>query len=100
MKLSELQQKVDRRTALKEALDMAEDEFKALEADIKEYGNDVVLSAIRFNCPVEVLGFEMEGLPSIPAAPFVKAIGGAIDIVRNEIKQIEDELKGIVEFED
>lgn len=100
MKLKELQEKIDRRAELKEALRHVEDEFKALEHDIKEYGNDVVLMDIGFSCPIERLEFDMEGLPRIPARPFVKAIGEAIDIVRNEIKKIEGELKGIVEFED
>ena len=100
MKLKELQQKIDRRAELKETLQRVEDEFKALEHDIKEYGNDVVLTEIGFMCPVERLGFDMDGLPRVPASPFVKAIGEAIDIIRNEIKKIDDELKGIVEFED
>lgn len=100
MKLTELQAKIDRRAELKEMLQTVEEEFKDLESDIKEYGNDVVLEAIRFTCPTERLGFVVECMPRIPARPFAKAIGESIQIVRDEIKKIEDELKGIVEFED
>lgn len=100
MKLKELQQKIDRRTALKETLDLAEDDFKTLEVDIQEYGDDVVMEALQFSGPNEKYVFHVVDMPRIPARPFVKAIGEALDILRKEIKNIEDELKGIVEFED
>ena len=42
----------------------------------------------------------MSHMPDIPASEILKSISESIDVMKQYVELIDDELKGIVEFED
>lgn len=100
MKLKELQDKIDRRAKAKETLDHIREQYDALQKAIQEYGVNVTLEYVSFVTPVEKISFGMSEMPSIAAKTMLKSIGESIDAMRHYIKMIDEDLKGIVEFED
>jgi hypothetical protein len=100
MKLKELQDKIDRRVKAKNTLDHIREQYDALQKAIQKYGVNVTLEYVLFVTPVERISFEMSKMPSIAAKTMLKSIGESIDATRHYIKMIDEDLKGIVEFED
>lgn len=100
MKLKELQDKIDRRVKAKKTLDHIQEQYDALQKAIQEYGVNVTLEYMSFMSPVEKISFGMSQMPSIAAKTMLKSIGESIDAMRHYIKMIDEDLKGIVEFED
>lgn len=100
MKRQELESKLGRRSDLKDTLDKLEQEYEVLKRVVKDHDDSMSVSVIDFVSPTEHVTFDQMAAPCIPVAPFVKAVGEAIDIVRKQLKDAEEELKEIVEFED
>ena len=100
MKVEELKQKIEKRERGKKQLDRIEGLYKALLKDIEEYGDGCEVSYVTFHCPVESLSINLEDMPAVPAQSLAKAIGESIATMHRYIEGIDDDLKGIVEFED
>lgn len=100
MRLKELQDKIDRRVKAKETLDHIQKQYDALQKAIQKYGVNVTLKYVSFVTPVEEICFGMSKMPSINYKTMLKSIGESIDAMRHYIKMIDEDLKGIVEFED
>ena len=100
MKLKELQDKIERRVKSKQTLDCIEKDYNALQNEIENYGDSVRVEYISFVSPVDKFSFSMSHMPDIPASEILKSIGESIDVMKQYVELIDDELKGIVEFED
>jgi len=100
MKLKELQDKIERRVKSKQALDRIEKEYNALQNEIENHGDSVRVEYISFASPVDKFNFSMSHMPGIPASEILKSIGESIDVMKQYVELIDDELKDIVEFED
>lgn len=100
MKLKELQGMIDRRVKAKQTLDRIQEQYDALKKAIEEYGEGVTLEFMSFTFPVEKISISMCHMPSISASIMLNPIGESIDAMRHYIKIIDEDLKGIVEFED
>ena len=100
MKLKELQDKIERRVKSKQVLDRIEKEYNALRNEIENYGDSVRVEYISFVSPADKFNFSMSHMPGIPASEILKSIGESIDVMKQYVELIDDELKGIVEFED
>ena len=100
MKLGELEQLIAKRKKSKQTLDYMEKEFESLQRDIEEYSESVVVTHIGFTSPVERIDFGFGNAPDIPATQLVDIIGGCIKTLRQWVAHVDDDLKGIVEFED
>lgn len=100
MKLKELQEKIERRVNARKTLEQTEKEYAALCWAVDEYGELVSLDRLIFTTPTERISIGMKFMPDIPVGPIVKAIGESIDKMKKYISELDEELKGIVEFED
>lgn len=100
MKLKELQDKIERRTSARQTLEQIEKEYDALRESAEEYGELVSVDRLIFTTPVELISIGMKFMPDIPVEPIIKAIGESIVQMKKYISDIDEELKGIVEFEE
>ena len=100
MKLEQLEQLIAKRKKSKQTLDNMEKEFESLQRAIEEYSESVVVTHIGFSSPVERIDFGFGNAPDIPATQLVDIIGGSIKTLRKYVALVDDDLKGIVEFED
>ena len=98
--MTELKQKIVKRERAARTLGLMEGKYHALLKDIEEYGDSCVVSIVTFSCPVEILSFELQDMPAVPADVLAKAIGESIATLHRYIEGIENDLKGIVEFTD
>ena len=67
---------------------------------IEEYGDEVKLQYISFTSPVENISFGMTQMPPLPVKTLAKHIGASIKKMKKVLRDWDNELKGIVEFDD
>lgn len=100
MEVKELQARIEVRQERRKALEHAEYMYDLLTKAIEEYGDEVKLQYISFTSPVENISFGMTQMPPLPVKTLAKHIGASIKKMKQALRDWDNELKGIVEFDD
>lgn len=100
MEVKELQARIEVRKERKTALERTEYYYDLLMNAIEQYGDEVKLQYISFTTPDENISFGMTQMPPLPVKMLARHIAASIKKMKRVLRDFDNELKGIVEFDD